>query len=260
MFIPDKLGKDKVEVVGQWDAPEIVALWVNEPSSPTPIQAKALYVFGLMLRNIFAAEKLLTHPDGNLYADFFFEAYLMACTAIEVLGCCLRAGKADPQDNLKEGFNKFLKISDKEPAYGEDPLVVNPSGSEKEGYSYTVDELVHFRNFVAHGRKLSGWEVSSHKTLHMHIEILDAFPRRFKQVLDEYHDELKSSKQAQKLLANAHIYPHYLDDVGQNRLFMPPHYYAYKELVEKGQKPGDLITRPEWNVYKDSYERSQRGK
>ena len=105
----------------EWD-PDNLQMW-SEPRvansnglSLTPLQAKALHVIGTIVQILNAAGHLLyAGKDTRPYADYCLYAYMIACTAIELLGRCQTGEQSLTRTTLEEG----LKIA------GLDTVTVN---------------------------------------------------------------------------------------------------------------------------------------
>ncbi|MBZ0321381.1 MAG: hypothetical protein K8L91_33525 [Anaerolineae bacterium] len=222
----------------------------------TPIHAKALYTLGIMLQSIQSARKLLTHTDGGLYEEFMVPAILMSCAAVEVYGYYL--GGTNMADALEKGLNMF---------FVDPPLNVNITNEQgqPDHYTYTTYDLKRLRNFAGHGQKKitdkrNGPAV---RELRLHIELLDSFPIRLKKMVNTFWHDVSTDMNSQKNLAEAQIYPHYLDMELQNHQFKPPHQYAY-EITNSPQikTPSEVIETDaagEWNIYKAIYKRNSGG-
>src|SRR3990170_8748646 len=94
----------------EWN-PDNLRMW-SEPKiagpydlSLIPLQAKALHVVGTVVQIFNAAGHLLyAGKDGRPYADYCLYTYMIACTAIELLGRCQTGEQCLPRPTLKEGL------------------------------------------------------------------------------------------------------------------------------------------------------------
>lgn len=95
-----------VSVKGDWNKPEILDELKDSGITLEPIQAQALHVMGLLFLNFESAGHSLCF-DCRLAANYYLQSYLLACTAIELLGRC-KKGKNhhDPQANLRRGIDE----------------------------------------------------------------------------------------------------------------------------------------------------------
>lgn len=68
----------------------------------TPLDAKALHVFGLLVRTFDAAGHLFYFGETGPYGDYYLHAFLLACSTIELLARCRNGDQ-----NLIHGSNQF---------------------------------------------------------------------------------------------------------------------------------------------------------
>jgi hypothetical protein len=216
--------------------------WLGEAKSAslTPLEAKALHVIGLLVQIFNAASHLLRFGENRPYGDYYLHAYLLTCSAIELLARC-QDGDSDlldhPNATLERGFR----------AVGLDNIHVG-----LEGYVYNPSKLVALRNMAAHGQGVASVRGQS-VPIFLHVELLDNFPVRLAAAYDAYSKEIFKSPDpaARKNLAHSGVEPvHYSPTSGQ--VFQSPIKYAYERIYgPKGTSaPSGALQNRDWQVYR----------
>jgi len=211
------------------------------------LEAKSLHVIGT-LTQIFDSVGYLLHcgPKTRPYANYYLYAYLMACTAIELLGRC-QTGVPDPaRPTLEVG----LKIT------GLEAINVNvPRNGVWTTYTYDTTKLVALRNLAAHGQAVATAGRRSQEVF-LHVELLDSFPGKLMKAFDSYYEDLfKSSEPTKrKNLAVSAVEPVlYSDESGQ--VYVSPMKSAYEEIYQPGKKPSQVLKYTDWQVYNPERDR-----
>lgn len=204
----------------------------------TPLEAKALHVMGLMLQNFEAAGHLLHFEDQKMAANYYLQAFFLACTAIELLSYCKNGREnllKDQNDGLKSGFQ-----------------IVGLETIETNNKIYEVEDLIALRNLAAHGQGVASAE-GAVKAVFLDVELLDKFPDKLMKAFDDYYKLLFESKQKRwrRNLAKAGIHPvHYVNPENSGRAFHLPIRYAYRNLIAVKRLPSQALITIDWQVYK----------
>jgi len=99
--------------LAMWSDPEVVQFAGEYPEGNpysiqlAPLEAKALHILGLLVQTFNAAGHMLYVRGDRPWGNFYLHAYLLACTAIELLARCTRGDpdlRYDANEALKEGF------------------------------------------------------------------------------------------------------------------------------------------------------------
>jgi hypothetical protein len=149
----------------------------NYSVSLLPLEAKALHVVGLLVRTFDAAGHLLHFCETEQpFGDYYLQAFLLICSAIELFGRCINGDK-----DLVSGSGRAL-IAGFETIFTEKKIVLNDK-------TYSMDELVALRNLAAHGQGVASVNRKS-VPVFLHVELLDKFPQYIKIAFDNYYREL----------------------------------------------------------------------
>lgn len=221
------------------------------------LEAKAWHAIGLLVRTFDAAGHLLYFVrDGEVLgpkADHYLHAYLIACSAIELLARCREGhedfigarGSSSPSvgEALKQGF----KITNLVTWHADEREHILSTNEE----DYTLDKLVALRNLAAHGMGVASVSGSTRLDVFLHIELLDNFPRHFGDAVDSYYRDLVDplKHDVRKKLAKSGLQPVlYAERSGQ--AFISPVRYAYEHIVIPQKMPSDVLQYTDWQVYK----------
>jgi len=221
-----------------WSEPKVINLY---DGSLLPLEAKALHVVGTIVQILNAVGQLLyPSTEARPYADYYLYAYLLACTAIELLGRC-QTGYRGFRSTLKEGLNKA----------GLETVTVNiVRNGVITGYTYDADMLSALRNLVAHGQAIAS-EGGNRKDVILHVELLDTFPAKLAATLDGYYEDLFISADPTMRMHLAHTAVEpvlYSEEMGQVP-YIPPIKVAYELIHQVGRKPSQALTRTDWQLY-----------
>ena len=210
-----------------------------------PLDAKALHVIGLLARTFEAAGRLLSF-SGQPKADYYLQAYLIACSAIELLARCKNGDESfmeSPNEALRQGFIA-TGIVKKRMAEQDDVLVTNEE-------TYSLEKLVALRNLAAHGGGVASIKHQPTLDVFLHIELLDTFPTCLCDAFDCYYRDLRAAtySSARENLARSGLAPVlYANRSGQ--AFVSPIRYAYKCILAKSIVPSQAMQYRDWQVYK----------
>jgi hypothetical protein len=229
--------------LAMWNDPHVVQLAGEYPErNPysiqlAPLEAKALHVFGLLLLTFDAAGHMLYFGSSGPWANFYPPAYLLACTAVELLARCKRG---DP--DLRHGTNEALKDG------------FRIVGLERVGAGdmvYDEDDLVALRNLAAHGQGLASVG-GKRRPVRLHIELLNGFPEHLTRAFDDYYNRLRdpSDPHARKTLARSGAEPVSYYDKRPRQAFVPPNQYAYENIFISQKMPGEVLRNTDWTVYR----------
>jgi hypothetical protein len=208
----------------------------------SPLEAKALHVMGLLMQNFEAAGHLLYFGGQKMGANYYLQAFLLACTDIELLAYCKNG-----REKLCKDYGKALKSGFE--------LVSLAPVVETNHNKYTVDDLVSLRNLAAHGQGVvcTDGEAQEVEKTFLDIELLDSFPGKLMVAFDRYYDDLfQSGKRRWRTnLANAGIRPVHYSNAGRSgHAFWSPILYAYENLIVKDRPPSKALVTTDWQVYK----------
>ncbi len=201
-----------------------------------PLEAKALHVFGLLAQTFNAAGHLLHFGREILFGDYYLHAFMLACSAIELLSRCNRGDKnliGKSSEALAKGLTYvgLVRIS-----------------VGLDGGVYTTDELVALRNLAAHGQGVASinWKTVQ---VFLHVELLDNFPTKLMQSFDRYYDEVFSSHNpdARKRLAVSGVEP-VLYGEESVQVVRSPIRYAIERIYPQG-RPSKALKHKCWQVY-----------
>jgi hypothetical protein len=230
-----------VSEVTQWNGVQLL-----------PLEAKALHVIGTLVR-IFDSVGYLLYcgPENRPYADFYLYAYLIACTAIELLGRCNTGERNKTRSTLKRG----LAI------VGLETVIVNTwRNGQPSTYTYDANKLSALRNLAAHGQGVASAGGLREDVL-LHVELLDSFPAKLMVEFDRYYRELfdSSDPQMRRLLAVAAVEP-VLYTKESGRVYVSPIDYAYENIYRPRRKPSQVLKHTDWQVYNPERDRRLRNK
>jgi hypothetical protein len=129
--VPGDWGPDNLQ---KWSAGALLQLvGYNDPLAP--LEAKSLHVIGLLVQTYNAASHLLYVGGQGPCANYYLHAYLLACSAIELLARC-KDGDQDltvgTNPALRRGFGYITQL----------PIVTNQE-------QYDGDKLVALRNLAS---------------------------------------------------------------------------------------------------------------
>ncbi len=206
-----------------------------------PLEAKSLHVIGSSVQIFDAAGYLLyCGPKSKPYAKYYRYAYLLACSAIELLGRCHNGVTNISTSTLKRG----LKVVDIE------NVAVNVLRNGKwTTYNYDVTKLVALRNLIAHGQGVASADRATQQVF-LHVELLDTFPNKLTRAFDDYYENLFVSSNPtfrQKLAVSAVEPVLYSNESGQ--VYSSPIELAYKQIYQPGEKPSQVLRYTDWQVY-----------
>jgi len=141
-------------------------------SGLSPLEAKAWHVIGLLVRAFDAAGHLLYFVrDGRLFgpkANHYLHAYLVACSAIELLARCREGhedflgGRGSSSPGTNEALRRGFRITD---LVNDDDIL---STNEED---YTLDKLIALRNLAAHGMGVASARGRTRMDVFLHIEL-----------------------------------------------------------------------------------------
>jgi hypothetical protein len=206
-----------------------------------PLEAKALHVIGTLVRVFDSVGYLLYCGSKNRpYTNYYLYAYLLACTAIELLGRC-QTGEANIRcSTLEPGLRNV----------GLGTVTVNVQrNGQPSGYTYDENRLSALRNLAAHGQGVASAHGQRQDAL-LHVELLDSFPSKLMAAFDGYYEELfeSSNPQMRRMLAVAAVDPVlYSNESGQ--VYISPIRYAYENIYQPGRKPSQVLEHTDWQVY-----------
>lgn len=214
-----------------------------------PLEAKALHIIGTLVQIFNSVGYLLYSGDGSRsYANYYLYAYLLACTAIELIGRCRTGETSLSRSTLEDGFNNI----------GITSITVNLNrNGVPVGYTYDINKLVALRNLAAHGQGIASANRVSQDVL-LHVELLDRFPEMLMTAYDSYYDDLfrSSDPTARRMLARSAVEPVlYSNESGQ--VYVSPINKAYKEIYQVGKKPSQVLKYKDWQVYNPKRDRLQ---
>lgn len=183
----------------------------NQYPNATPFETKAIYVFGMVRHLIESAGWALEHTR-----PYSFPAYLLVCSAVELLGRCVADVNEDPikfQRGLVRGLEIMIETC---PHCG----VTNIRGRHSKsswkadldhvvvsagGHDYTIGECKNLRNFMAHGMASPKGELS------LTPEFIGKFICAACRATDRYFEQLRvpdpSEDDLRLRLAKAEILP-----------------------------------------------------
>jgi hypothetical protein len=225
-----------------WKTPQVCEV---ESVMLEPLEAKALHVIGTLVQIFEAAGHLLyCDPEqARPYANYGRYVYLLACTAIELIGRCWN-GKQNVYHSTLEAGLKVVDLQE---------VNVNIFVNGKHGqYTYDVSKLVALRNLIAHGQGIASANRRS-ELVTLHVELLDSFPGKLTKAFDDYYDHLfKSSNNHFRLkLAEAGVEPSLYSDHSGN-IYQSPIKEAYKRVYKPNLKPSDVLGLQDWQIYNPS--------
>ena len=227
-----------------WSDPQVTNLVGTQL---LPLEAKALHVVGT-LAQIFnsAGYVLYCGARERPYADYYLYAYLLACTAIELLGRCQTGEQSITRSTLRSGLRSV----------GLQTVTVNINrAGQPASYVYNEDRLVALRNLAGHGQAVASTGGQRQDVI-LYVELLDTFPERLTVAFDNYYEDLFESNdpEMQRRLATAAVEPVlYADESGQ--VYVSPLKYAYEEIYQPARKPSDVLVHTDWQVYKPERDR-----
>jgi len=229
----------------------------QQDSTVTAFETKVLYTFGMMRHMLEASGWTLEHDcyckdkkDPNPL-PFYFSAYLLACGAVELMGCCVleeSEHQAKFQRALKRGLERMIEVcphchgSNIHGEYSgsswqsdEEHVVVSIDRS-----CYTIGDCRRFRNFMAHGTADPKGE------LRFTPEFVAQFICQACRGIDRYYEALRTpgGKELRKRLAKAAVVPIW-DNTG------PLHvHHLYEPLMcsSSATPCGELLHESKWRV------------
>lgn len=207
-----------------------------------PLVAKAFHVIGTLVEIFNAAGHLLyCNPNEHRPLPHYYRyAYLLACSAIELLGRCQEGISSVRASTLEFG----LSIVDLE------EVTVNIRENGKPaGYTYDVTKLVALRNLIAHGQGIATKRGHSVDVM-LHVELLNHFPAKLSEAFDKYYHALFISPDPSlcKQLARAAVEPTlYSKHSGQ--IFRSAIEEAYNKIYKTNKKPSEVLCYKDWEVY-----------
>lgn len=227
-----------------WSDPQVVQLAGEYPEGNpysiqlAPLEAKALHVLGLLVQTFNAAGHMLYVRGDRPWGNFYLHAYLLACTATELLARCKRGDRnllRDANEALKDGFRIV--------------------GLERVGAGekvYDENDLVALRNLAAHGQGLASVDGRS-RAVFLHIELLNGFPEHLMAAFDHYYRQLceRSDPQARKMLAVCGVEPVSYYETQPGNAFVPPNQYAYENIFIAQKVPSEVLRNTDWTVYRE---------
>ena len=216
----------------------------------SPLEAKAWHAIGLLVRAFDAAGHLLyfVGPGGlsGPKANHYLHAYLVACSAIELLARCREGHEDFLGKGSSPGANEALMQGFR--IVG----LVNSNGTlATNEEDYTLDKLVALRNLGAHGMGVASARGEPRPDVFLHIELLDNFPRHLAEAFDAYYRDLinSSERSARKNLARSGLQPVlYSERSGQ--AFISPIKYVYHNIVVPQRMPSEVLQYKDWQVCK----------
>jgi hypothetical protein len=205
-----------------------------------PLEAKALHVIGTLVGILDSVGYLLyCGRERRPYANYYLYAYLLACTAIELMGRCW-AGERGSRSTLEVGLRTV----------GLESVIVNVKRDGKcEGYRYDTSRLVALRNLAAHGQAVATADHKSQEVF-LSVELLDSFPEKLMGALDGYYYGLfeSSEPRLRKNLAAAAVEPVlYSGESGD--VYLSPMRKAYNEIYLPAKRPSSVLEHADWQVY-----------
>lgn len=207
-----------------------------------PLEAKALHVIGTLVQILDSAGHLLySSPDKRRpWANYCQYAYLLACSAIELLARCHNGVTNPRKPTLKSG----LRI------VGLKEVDVNV---KKDGewtiYTYDTTTLVALRNLIAHGQGVASAGDPVERIV-LHVELLDSFPDKLSRALDDYYESIFESPdpRLRKQLAISRVEPT-LYSVQSGQAYRSPVWDAYSRIYQAGKKPSEVLKYTDWQIY-----------
>lgn len=222
----------------KWSDPQVTTIGSVQLQ---PLEAKALHVIGTLVQ-IFDSVGYLLYcgPGGRPYANYYLYAYLLACTAIELLGRCQSGETNIAASTLRTGLQNV----------GLDNVTVNVQrNGQVVGYTYNVVKLSALRNLASHGQAVASANRQS-QDVFLHVELLDSFPSQLMQAYDSYYNDLfvSTNPSMRRMLAISAVEPVlYSQESGQ--VFISPIQKAYNEIYQAGVTPSQILTHTNWQVY-----------
>jgi hypothetical protein len=209
-----------------------------------PLEAKALHVFGILLQNFEATGHLLSFAifenevfkGWRVAANYYLQAFLLACTSIELLAYCKNG-----RENLLKDQNDALKSGLQ--VVGLDPVVTNHG-------TFGANELIALRNLAAHGQGVASVG-GQPQPVFLSVELLDSFPKKMMDAFDEYYRLIfkGQNNRWRRNLANSGVIPvHYHPDKS-GCAFYTPILYAYQHMIEMAILPSQTLKNIDWQVY-----------
>ncbi len=206
-----------------------------------PLEAKALHVIGTLVQ-IFNSVGYLLYCGNRQRpcADNYLYAYLLACTAIELIGRC-RTGETNlARSTLEIGFTSI----------GITTITVNINQNGlPRGYVYNIDQLIALRNLAAHGQGVASAHRRS-QNVFLHVELLDSFPGRLMEAFDRYYEDLFESADPiiRRMLALSAVEP-VLYSIQSGQVYISPISKAHSEIYQYGRRPSQMVEYTDWQVY-----------
>jgi hypothetical protein len=200
-----------------------------------PLEAKALHVVGVLVRTFNAAGHMLYFGDRGPKADFYLQAYLLACSAIELLARC-KGGHEDLTVRSNDALREGLRII----------------GLERVGTGveeYDLDKLVALRNLAAHGHGIASSRGRSIDVV-LHVELLNGFPERLAGAFDDYYLDLFGSPdpETRKNLARAGVEPVLYSSMS-GQVFISAIKDAHNQICLPHRRPSEVLEHTDWQVY-----------
>lgn len=164
----------------------------------TALEVKALYMYGLIYDICQSVDCLL--EQANAWPDFYFPAYGILASGVELLGRCVRGDNQVSRtatDNLRTGFH-FL--ANRNPVVPPDPAIVIVVQTAHQ--DYTIADLVAMRHFTAHGQA-----ANNALPARIDAELLSQFPQLIENTMEDYWSLLQDDPQYCENLATAHVRP-----------------------------------------------------
>jgi len=227
-----------------WSNLDLLQLQGTDPTGTSytvqlaPLEAKALHVFGLLVRTFDAAGHLLYFGQAGPYGDYYLHAFLLACSLIELLTRCRNGDR-----NLIRNSNAALERGLAEVDLDEIHVGL-------KGYVYHPEQLVALRNLAAHGQGAASVRGRSIPVF-LHVELLDHFPEHLIQSLDDYYNAVFDpvNPDARRNLASSGVEPVlYSERSGQ--VFPSPMRYTYERIYLPQELPSRVLKYTDWQVYK----------
>jgi len=207
-----------------------------------PLETKALHTIGTLVQIFDSAGYLLCCGPGKKrpFADYCHYAYLLACSAIELLGRCQNGVTSLRKSTLESGLRLV----------GLETIDVN---IKKNGiwtvYIYDTTKLVALRNLIAHGQGVASAGGAAQKVI-LHVELLDSFPAKLSKAFDDYHKNLfkSSNPRLRRQLAISRVEPT-LYSVQSGQVYRSPVQDAYERIYQPGNKPSQVLKYADWQIY-----------
>ncbi len=192
----------------------------------TPVEIKALYVVGLVLEIGAGVDMLLRASDRVPRGDSiawrvftsgggYLPAYALFASGVELLGRCL-TGNEEPKgkEDLRAGFHYLAKPS-RTPRLSKIPGTTQVVSTSRR--SYTVQDLIDLRNYVAHGQSTTRRGARGRRiplgAPGVDNDLLSCLRKKMGDAMETYWASLQDIKRRCRMLGKARIDP-YCDRTG----------------------------------------------